>query len=171
MKLLVPSDIAARIRKELRLAGRVEVGGLLMGEHVAEDAFRVVDLTAQRSGGTVCHFIRDPDAHALALEAFFSRTGGDYTRFNYLGEWHSHPTFQTTPSALDIAEMVRLVDDPQVGVSFAVLLIVRLRFLGRLIGSTTIFARGRAPTSARLVWERGRDRRTALGHCLDDARR
>ena len=53
MNLLAPSDIAARIRAELREAGRVEVGGVLMGEHVSEDTFRVVDLSAQRHGGLI----------------------------------------------------------------------------------------------------------------------
>lgn len=154
MKLLVPSEIAVRIRAELRLAGRTEVGGLLMGEHVAENTFRVVDLTVQRSGASHSEFVRDPGVHGPELAAFFERTGRNYARFNYLGEWHSHPGFPPRPSLSDIAEMVRLVDDPEVGVSFAILMIVRLRFFGRLIGSATIFPRAQTPMSVILVWER-----------------
>jgi integrative and conjugative element protein (TIGR02256 family) len=153
MILLVPSDIAKRFRGELRRARRFEVGGVLMGEHVSDETFRIVDFTTQRYGGTRVHFVRDPRAHAAQLEGFFERTGGDYTRFNYLGEWHSHPSFPPTPSASDIAEMVRLVDDPEVGVSFSILLILRLRFFRRLVGTATLFARGQSLLPARLFWE------------------
>lgn len=154
MNLLVPSEIAARIRAELRQAGRVEVGGVLMGEHVSEDTFRVVDLSAQRHGGTHSEFVRDPEAHAAQLASFFERTKGDYARFNYLGEWHSHPNLPATPSASDVAEMIRLVEDPEVGAAFLVLLIVRLTLFRRLVGSATAFAPFRELTAAKLIWER-----------------
>ena len=154
MNLLIPSEVAERIRRVLRQAGRVEAGGVLMGEHVSEDTFRVVDMTAQRHGGSHVGFVRDPKAHAAELASFFERTKGDYTRFNYLGEWHSHPKAAAAPSATDVAEMVRLVDDPQVGVTFAVLLIVRLTLFHRLVGTAMVFAPCRAPVAAKLIWER-----------------
>jgi [CysO sulfur-carrier protein]-S-L-cysteine hydrolase len=153
MNLLIPNEIAVRFRAELRRAGRFEVGGLLMGAHVSEDTFRVVDMTAQRNGGSRSEFVRDPKAHAAELASFFERTGGDYTRFNYLGEWHSHPNVPAKPSASDVAEMVRLVDDPEVGVTFAVLLILRLALFRRLAGTATVFAPRRAPVAAKLTWE------------------
>lgn len=154
MNLQIPNEIAVRIRAELRRAGRVEVGGLLMGEHVSDDTFRVVDFTAQRNSGSRVQFVRDPRAHAAELATFFERTKGDFTRFNYLGEWHSHPNVPPIPSACDVAEMVRLVDDPEVGVTFAVLLIVRLTLLRRLVGTAMVFAPCRAPVVAKLIWER-----------------
>ena len=106
MILLIPNEIEIRIRKELHRAGRIEIGGLLMGEHLFGDTFRVVDITAQRDGGSYAGFVRDPDLHTSQLESFFERTNGDYTRFNYVGEWHSHPNVCAEPSAIDIAEDV-----------------------------------------------------------------
>jgi integrative and conjugative element protein (TIGR02256 family) len=137
----------------LRRAGRVEVGGLLLGEHVSEDTFRVVDMTAQRHGGSHTGFMRDPEAHAADLASFFERTKGDYARFNYLGEWHSHPNVPATPSASDVAEMIRLVDDPEVGVTFAVLLVVGSTLFRRLTGTATVFAPSQTPMHAKLIWE------------------
>lgn len=124
-----------------------------MGEHVSEVTFRVVDFSVQRDGGSRTNFVRDPKEHVAQLAAFFEGTGADFTRFNYLGEWHSHPSFPPSPSASDIAEMVRLVDDPEVGASFAVLLIVRLRIIRGLTGTATLFARGGASISSALTWE------------------
>ena len=154
MNLLIPIEPARRIHAALRGSGRKEVGGLLMGEHVSEDTFRVADVTVQTHGGTPFGFVRCPEAHAAQLASFFEKTERKYTQFNYLGEWHSHPNVPASPSASDIAEMVRLVEDSEVDVSFAVLLIVRLAWLRRLVGTATEFTRSRNPRAANLVWER-----------------
>lgn len=144
MRLLLPTKIAKRLRRKLR--GRIrEIGGVIVGEHVALDAFRVVDISFQSRGGTVGHFVRDPAHHKKFLDDFFSRTDREYTRFNYLGEWHSHPLFQPLPSGEDIHAMYDLVGDPAVGVNFLVLLIARLRGWRVLEISATLFQTGIQP--------------------------
>lgn len=110
-----------------------------MGEHVRDDVFRVVDISVQRSGGSQIHFVRDPFSHAAQLEAFFARTGNDFTRFNYLGEWHSHPTFEPAPSSVDCLSMQSIVDNPDIGVNFLVLLVVKLAGRQRIAGTATVF--------------------------------
>jgi len=110
----------------LQKAGRRETGGILMGEHIAEDTFRVVDITVQLQPSTFTSFIRALSGIKSALLRFFRRTKYEYTRFNYLGEWHSHPSFALEPSSTDCESMLQIVHDPAVGASFAVLVIVRL---------------------------------------------
>lgn len=143
MRVLLPSELARQLRSELQAAGRREVGGVLMGERLAADAFRIVELSVQRRGGSVASFVREPAEHADALVAFFERTGRRYERFNYLGEWHSHPSFLPTPSATDLGAMRGIVEDPAVGAHFAVLLVVRLDAGGGLAASATAVVRGR----------------------------
>jgi len=144
MKLLLPLKIARRLRRKLR--GRLrEMGGILVGEHVADETFRVVDISFQKRGGTVTHFVRDPAHHKAFLRAFFSRTGNAYTRFNYLGEWHSHPAFVPLPSDVDFRTMYELVEDPAVGVNFAVLIIARLKGWNAMELSATLFRAGVVP--------------------------
>ena len=92
----------------------------------------------QHSGGTRSHFVRDVKHNKAFLEDFFARTGKDYQRFNYLGEWHSHPLFAPTPSAEDLRTMWDIVRDPQVGANFVILLIVRLE-RSNLEMSATLF--------------------------------
>jgi [CysO sulfur-carrier protein]-S-L-cysteine hydrolase len=139
MKLLLPASILTRLRRELRAAGRREIGGLLMGEHVQDDVFRIVDLTVQHTGGTAACFIRHPNEHQAELDHFFERTGADYRRFNYLGEWHSHPSFQPLPSSTDVDTMQSIVGDPTVGVHFLSLLIVKLSGRRIVQMSATVF--------------------------------
>jgi hypothetical protein len=126
VRLILPRSVTERLIAALRKGGKREVGGILMAEHVGPNEFRVADLTVQLQGGTFATFVRFVDSILAPLRAFFTATGRDYTRFNYIGEWHSHHSFQLSPSRRDDATMLEIVTDPSVGARFAVLLIVRL---------------------------------------------
>lgn len=125
MQLLLAPQVIKRLQRELRRAGRREIGGLLMGEHLGGELFRVAEISIQRAGGTDSCFIRNPSDHKVELEKFFAQTGNDYARFNYLGEWHSHPSFEPIPSVTDLKTMQSIVEDPDVGVNFLVLLVCK----------------------------------------------
>lgn len=156
MQLLMSLEIHDQLLKELRSAGWREVGGLLFAEHLGGDIFRLVEVSVQKKGGTTGRFVRDPQEHQEQLNEFFERTGDDHTRFNYLGEWHSHPSFSAVPSREDIETMKSLVSDPSVGVNFAVLLIVR-RQDSRLATSATVFGRSGEPVAVRIFIEAMRE--------------
>ena len=110
-----------------------------MGEHVGPDAFRILDITVDHGGGSFARFVRVIRHHGRGLLAFFRRTGDQYRRFNYIGEWHSHPSFGLHPSGTDVETMRRIVDDQSVGANFAVLLIVRLSAEGILQANALCF--------------------------------
>ncbi|HAX42788.1 MAG TPA: Mov34/MPN/PAD-1 family protein [Bryobacteraceae bacterium] len=123
--LILPRPLQDTIRAALLKAGRREIGGILMAEHVGPNEFEVKDLTVHRRG-TVFNFVRVLEDALSRLRAFFERAEHDYTRFNYIGEWHSHPSFVPSPSPRDDASMREIVEDPKVGANFVVLLIVKL---------------------------------------------
>lgn len=145
MQLLLSAETLTRLERELKRGGRQEIGGLLMGEHICGENFRLADFTVQHEGGSRAHFVRDPAQHKSQLDAFFSRTGRDYRRFNYLGEWHSHPSFEPLASTTDMMSMQKLVEDPATGVNFLVLLIVRRSRGRRLELSALAFRPGLDP--------------------------
>jgi proteasome lid subunit RPN8/RPN11 len=111
MIVTLPPDLIAKFEKALSRAGTREIGGVLVGEHVADEEFRVVDLSVQHSGGTDSCFVRHPEKHRRFMRRFFRRTGTDYARFNYLGEWHSHPLYLAVPSATDLTQMQLIVEE------------------------------------------------------------
>lgn len=135
----IPDDVSRRLAEALRKAGSREIGGILMGEHVSENTFVVRDISIQRQGDTFASFVRAARQVLGALRRFFAKTGYDYTRCNYLGEWHSHPSFSPMPSTTDCETMWSIVEDPGVGANFAVLMIVRLHWNGEMEGSATVF--------------------------------
>ncbi len=151
MRVELAPDLGKQMRKALREARGREIGGMLFAEQLAPNRFRVVDFSTDLDSGGATNFRRDPAQHRKALDAFFARTGHDYGRFNYLGEWHSHPSFSIRPSLEDVTTMTDLVDNSSANISFAVLLIVRLRFWCWIDYSLTLFARGIGPQSMRLA--------------------
>ena len=122
MKLQIHPNTLARLTRELAQAGRREIGGVLVGEHLDRNTFRIADLSVQRHGGEEACFVRRPAHHKGFLDDFFARTGDAYDRFNYLGEWHSHPSFSTEPSGTDLLQMHEIVNDGPSGPPFAILL-------------------------------------------------
>lgn len=151
LKILLPNEIAWKLDIALAKARRQEIGGLIVGEHLSDETFRIVDISIQTSHGTYSHFERDPALHDEFLREFFKRTGESYERYNYLGEWHSHPSFDPYPSADDVRTMRSIVSDPDVGVNFAVLLIVRRTGPKKLKLSATAFSRSRPPEAAAVI--------------------
>ena len=123
---------------------------MLFAEQLAPAHFRVVDFSLNAHSGSYITFKRDPELHRQALDDFFCRTGYDFRRFNYLGEWHSHPSFSAHPSRDDIATMTDLVENGE-EITFAALMIVRLRFQFWMDCIFTVFARGAAPTTSHVV--------------------
>lgn len=150
MKLQISPEQLLRLQNELTQAGEVEIGGMLFGEHLGGADFRLHDFSIQRSGGDHACFTRDPAMHADHIARFHEETGHDYTRFNYLGEWHSHPLFPVKPSIRDVHQMQSIAGDPQFGLLQAVLLITRI--VGeRLELSGTLFQKRRRPTGIQIV--------------------
>lgn len=131
MKVELPAVELRKLRDALRLAGTREIGGQIFAEQLAPSRFRATEITVQARPGTFARFFVDLVQAARDARRFFQRTNREYRRFNYLGEWHSHPSFAVRPSETDKASMRSIVMDPDFASGFAVLMIVKLS-AGRL---------------------------------------
>jgi [CysO sulfur-carrier protein]-S-L-cysteine hydrolase len=132
-------EVAQRLRAALAAGGQREVGGIVMGEHVADGTFRIREITVQLKGGTFARFVRLVEHIVAPLQRFFSATNRDYTRFNYMGEWHSHHSFALTPSHTDNETMADIVGDPDLGAHFVILLLARLSAANDLECAVTVY--------------------------------
>ena len=155
IEIAVSERCLKRLRRELRLAGAQEIGGVLAGEHLADGRFLVVDLSVQRTGGGFAHFERDAPLHRRFMRRFFARTGHQYARYNYLGEWHSHPSFVPWPSSTDIRQMQQLVEEGSQTAMFLALMVVKLDRMGVVEGSAHAFRPGMLPLHVELASESG----------------
>jgi len=123
--LILPLELRQRIKAALRKAGTREVGGVLMAEHLGPNRFLVKEITVHRRGA-FASFVRLVEDAVGRLRSFSEQSRHEYTRYNYIGEWHSHPSFEPIPSHKDDASMTEIVQDPTVGANFSVLLVVIL---------------------------------------------
>jgi integrative and conjugative element protein (TIGR02256 family) len=149
LKLVLPKKLRRRLHRTVRRAGWKEIGGVLMAEQIAPGHFRLVEFTVDGQTGGAAHFVRSVEDHQLALTDFFARTGSEFGRFNYLGEWHSHPNHAPVPSREDSRSMEDLVHGER-DIPFAVLIVVQARWT-RLLLSCTLYGRDAPPTSVSIV--------------------
>jgi len=123
-----------------------------MGEHISQNTFRISRIAIQDNGGTFISFVRQLSAVVATLKRFFRDTGHNFTRYNYLGEWHSHPSFSLEPSSKDCETMWDIVEDATVGANFVVLMIVRWTNSG-MEASATLFLLGRQLLECQIIRE------------------
>lgn len=152
MNLLLPPEIVARMIDALKQAGKREIGGIMMGEHIGSDTFRVKEITIQRKGGTFAAFVRVVEEIVGPLRSFFRATNRNYTRFNYLGEWHSHHSFRLTPSTQDDVTMSEIVMEPGFGAHFVALLLVKMNS-SEMEASVTVYRPNAAPYTGKVMQE------------------
>jgi proteasome lid subunit RPN8/RPN11 len=143
MEMALPRPIRRRLHQALTRAGANEIGGILMGRELSPGCFEIVDFSLDEMSGSHEEFVRDHEVHNKVLADFFERTGRDYATFNYLGEWHSHPSFPVLLSKKDMDAMHMLVNE-DASTPFAALLIVRIGSLGVLEACATLHQRDRA---------------------------
>lgn len=126
LRITIPTEVRDELQQALRKAGMRECGGVMMGEHIGVNHFAVRRITVQKPGA-VATFVRSMGSIVKSINSFLRANDNDFTRFNYLGEWHSHPLFSVQPSSQDNATMRDLVTDRRAGANFLVLLIVRFQ--------------------------------------------
>lgn len=150
MKVELTKDVRKRMMSCLSKTKHREIGGILMAEQVNLGEFRIIDFSLDDITGSAAHFVRSPDHHRAALEAFFARTDNDYSRYNYLGEWHSHPNYSPFPSPTDIHSMHELLEEEH-SISFAILLIVKRSWWRRFHCTATLFRHGEDPSNIQVI--------------------
>jgi integrative and conjugative element protein (TIGR02256 family) len=92
------------IREEAARSPRVETGGILLG-HIDADRRAIVARATgpgPRAEQSSTRFRRDVEFVQRHVERAASELGD---RGQYIGEWHTHPTADTTPSPTDVASL------------------------------------------------------------------
>lgn len=137
------------MRACLQRGGIREIGGWLAAEQLAPGVFELIGFTVDFEVGTHNRFASLPATHSEQLDKILNENAGRKGRIDYLGEWHSHPTFPPVPSDIDVAAMTKMVEDS--GPSFATLLIVRMLGAAVLEATITTFQRDMPSEHSQLI--------------------
>ena len=149
LSLTIPAAQWNAMRGCLTTGSLREIGGWLAAEQLAPGKFELVGFTVDLDVGTHNRFSSLPTTHGTQLDDILAANADRKGRVDYLGEWHSHPTFPPVPSDIDVAAMTKMVEKS--GPSFATLLIVRLLGAAVLQATITTFQRGLPPEQGRLI--------------------
>lgn len=133
----------ARLRRYAqRASGDPEAGGVLLGRHLRNSTDIVVDVVsepAEDDRRTRFAFFRSKHAHQAIIDKRWFDSRGTCV---YLGEWHTHPEPDPTPSRTDLAQWRRHLRSDDVDD-------VHIYFL--IVGQTTVAVWQGARKSGRIV--------------------
>lgn len=111
------------IREEADRCSPDEAGGTLAGRH--NEGMNTADveiaLVARKARRWRWGFWRPSDQEDGQLDQLFERSGG---KTYYLGEWHSHPGGEASPSGTDTSSMERVAASQSVTTETPILLIL-----------------------------------------------
>lgn len=106
-----------------------EAGGVLLGRYILDtDDVVIDDITAPCTDDECSRFSfkRSAPAHQAAIDEAWASTTG---RIHYLGEWHTHPESNPTPSRTDIDDWRRRVRTDRFDADFLVFVIAGLQVI------------------------------------------
>jgi integrative and conjugative element protein (TIGR02256 family) len=135
----IHAEAWATMTEQVRIGGTVlETGGILLG-HNRHD--RCAILVAGDPGPTAVRhrraFSRDR-AHAERL----ADTAWARYQATWVGEWHTHPEGLATPSDIDLSSYLDHLNDPDLGFTYFISLIIALQQHGRELGAAPANAVG-----------------------------
>ena len=135
-RVILSNRVAAKIRNGIPRASAaeraglgapyasvLEVGGLMMGEKVGDNTFRVMDVSL--TIGEPGRYNLDPAKHQAFVDDFLAKFC-DEGRFGIIGSWHSHPSGNPEPSKGDLQTLKDTMAHPSNNLSFKVLLVACL---------------------------------------------
>jgi [CysO sulfur-carrier protein]-S-L-cysteine hydrolase len=149
LSLRIPRQQLAELQVYLTQGGKREIGGWLVAEQIAPGEFELVGFTVDLEVGTRDRFDSLPEPHSEQMDRILLENNDRAGRVDYLGEWHSHPTFPPIPSEIDLTSMTDMVENS--GPSFAALVIVRLMGNASIQATITTFQRGQLPEAGQLI--------------------
>lgn len=149
LSLRIPRQQLAELQVYLTQGGKREIGGWLIAKQITPGEFELVGFTVDLEVGTRDRFDSLPEPHSEQMDRILLENNDRTGRVDYLGEWHSHPTFPPVPSKIDMAAMTDMVENS--GPLFAALVIVRLMGNASIQATITTFQRGLLPESGRLI--------------------
>jgi len=118
---IAPTALHTIAREALRSRDGLETGGILLGPDTSTILISRAGDPGPRAHRTEHSFLRDL-AHAQSLAS----AAWDEDGHQWIGEWHTHPTGDLRPSALDLHSYLQHLHDPELHLDRFVAIIVGL---------------------------------------------
>ena len=121
--LIIESELLEKLYSYVQVGSAPENGGVLLGKKdVESETYFVTDLSVPSSKDIkgIFSFIRNKDVTQKLIDQRWKDSDGIE---NYLGEWHTHPEMQPTPSSVD-KKLINIIIEDKSNVFSKVFLII-----------------------------------------------
>ncbi len=109
--IVVRDEVLEKLFSYEQKDGEFESGGILLGGFVEKDNKYIITNVSEPNDGDEsgpCFFVRKKDKAQLTINEEWEDSCG---KINYLGEWHTHNSFEPQPSLTDIRLLEQIIKD------------------------------------------------------------
>jgi len=151
MKIIVPKNIVDSIFGAVEKAGVCEIKGALYAKYISSNCYEIEDVFISKNAGTsfFSNLIIGFSYHRFEKN-YFKKHNNDFKNHNYIGDWHSHPSFECIPSEYDVKEAFDELRNSNA--NFLIQLIVK-NDGGKLIGNCFLYNDNESHEKCSLVIE------------------
>lgn len=107
----ITDDVLLVFDEYTQIHGRNEAGGILLGKYIPEKEYYVISVATKptdKDNAGPLWFSRNRDAAQQIINVQWDNSDG---LINYMGEWHTHPWKNPTPSSVDKSLMKKVIRD------------------------------------------------------------
>lgn len=106
MKIIVPKEISNKLIEVIVQHNPYEIKGSFYAEQIKENFFIIDDVYVSEISGNRFFSNLIVNARYKKFERdYYSKKNFIYTKYNYIGDWHSHPSYECIPSDYDRKEI------------------------------------------------------------------
>lgn len=135
-RLKINDDVLERFRTYRQLENRdTEAGGVLIGRFIEGSGDIIIDLITEPSKKDMrerYYFKKHLETHQKLVDKIWEQSDGTC---NYVGEWHTHPEQDPSPSFHDRREWKKVLKKTQCESSFLFFIIVGTISIGVWMGN------------------------------------
>ena len=108
MTIIIPQEQAEIIQRQLIKCGLNETKGALFAYKIRDDYFQVDGVYIETKVGNIAFVeLFNNKRYRDFQYRYHKKHTFDYVNHNYIGDWHSHPSFELFPSSFDQEEVKR----------------------------------------------------------------
>jgi len=151
LEIIIPAKITSLIKKHIDKYSPLETKGALFAEHLGDNIFKIDSVYLEPKPGTTTYVKLVVNRVYQAFQnSFHKKHQYHFSKFNYIGDWHSHPLFECIPSSFDVEEVQK--DLKNSNANFLVQLILKVN-QDKLIGNAFYYSNQVSAKKIHLVIE------------------
>lgn len=106
MKIIIPKNFSNKIFERIKETAPNETKGALFAQKINDNLYVVDDVYFEKKVGSFAFVeLYNNKIYQQFQRKYHEKHNNDFKNHNYIGDWHSHPSFECYPSGFDQLEV------------------------------------------------------------------